>query len=520
MCMKSTRTVWGAAPAAVLLALAPGASAASGEGSATPSPHPTLAYATIDAPRQLNVDSTPQSTGVNWMFWDGGAQVPVPTNDRLVIDARDLAGVARVKADDPRCTADGRVITCVNKAASQSPSVQFTVRAEAGAGLGTTGRLKYSLTARHLDHATAATTTVVVGIPKLVVGKIPDVSHARTGSRITLPLHLSNTGDLPTDRRVWVQWESEGGLAFDHKFSNCFYGTGDDAVEPGGHASVSCLFNGPVPAGAIVELSSPLTATVGKRVLSAVTDYSVTLLEPNVRPGGGSERGTGPALTLVPAPGRRSGFETGAKGQFTVSADNFADLAATASVKPGRKRGEWTLELNAVNHGPASLYDTVGKTVANVDVVLPEGTVATGNAFEEGEDSYYGQCLLRVGDSGTAPFEAGHRHYVCPVPFGVAAGKARPFVLWGKTTEAFHGAKGTVTLRPGPAATGLDDPDPSNDTVTFALGASAPASVSGTSGGAPTAKGPGRTALIATTAGGVAVLGGAVLLVRRRRGPR
>ncbi|MCD9873376.1 hypothetical protein [Streptomyces guryensis] len=344
------------------------------------------------------------------------------------------------------------------------------------------------------------------------------MSHARIGSRIALPLQLRNIGDLATDRRVMVQWESEGGLAFDRKFSNCTYGSGDDAVEPGGHTSVACIFEAPVPAGTTVELSSLLTATVGKRVLNAVTDYSVTLLRPNVQPGGGSERGTGPALTLVPASGPGNGFEAGAKGRFTVSADNFADLAATATVRPGRHPGEWTLDLNAVNHGPASVYSTVGKAVALVDVVLPKGTVATGNAFEEGEDSPYGQCLLRVSDTRTAPFEAGHRPYVCPVPFGVAAGKSQFFELWVKTAKGYDGAGGTATVRRGPAGVPLHDPDAANDSVAFAFGASATSTATAPSGGILAAAGAGRAALVVGAAGCAALLGGVVFVVRRRRG--
>lgn len=514
--MKSKGKVVGAVLAAVVLALAPCAAAGADGPSATPSPLPTRAYATIEADKQLNVGSAAQSADVSWMFWDGGAQVPVPTNDTLVIDARDLTGIARVAVDDPRCKADGQVITCVNSDSAQSRLVHFTVRADAEARLGDTGTIKYSITA---DKATGATANakVVVGIPNLVVGKIPDVSHAKIGSRIALPLQLRNSGDLTTDRRVMVRWESEGGLAFDRKFSNCTYGAGDDAVEPGGHTSVTCIFTAPVPAGATVELSSPLTATVGKRVLNAVTDYSVTLLRPNVQPGGGSERGTGPALTLVPASGSGSGFETGAKGRFTVSADNFADLAAKATTKPGRKAGAWTLDLNAVNQGPASVYSITGKAVALVDVVLPKGTVATGNAFEEGEDTPYGQCLVWVSSTRTAPFEAGHRHYVCPVPFGVAAGKSQLFVLWGKTAKGYDGAKGTASVRPGPAGIPLHDPDASNDSVTFAFGASATPTATASSDGTLAATGESRTALIATAAGCAALLGGAVLVVRRRR---
>jgi len=238
---------------------------------------------------------------------------------------------------------------------------------------------------------------------------------------------------------------------------------------------------------------------------------------PDVQPGGGSERGTGPAVTLVPASGPGNGFETGVNGRFTVSADNSADLAATATAKPGRHAGEWTLDLNAVNHGPASLYNTVRKAAALVDVVLPEGTVATGNAFEEGEDSPYGQCLLRVGNTGTAPFEAGHRHYVCPVPFGVGAGRSQFFELWVKTAKGYDGANGTATVRPGPAGLALHDPDASNDKVTFAFGTSATPAHAAPSGGIPAAAGTDRTLLIATAAGCVALLGGVVLVVRRRR---
>ncbi len=344
----------------------------------------------IEADAQLNVGQAAQPVHVGWQFYDGGAHAPVPTHQTLVIDARDLAGIAAVSADDPRCTAAGQVLTCVDKDESQPPYVDFTVRADPGAALGATGTLKYTVSAEHGTGATAQA-KVVVGVPELAVGKVPDVTHAKVGSRIELPLRLRNTGDLATDRRIMLRWEEVGGLAFDRKFSNCTYGDGDDPVEPGSQASVTCVFTAPVAAGATVELSSPLTATVGAHVLTAVTDYSAELLKPGVQPGGGSEPGTGPELTLVPASGSGNGFESGATGQVRVSADNSADLAATAAVTPRRTGGEWTLTLNAVNHGPASAYGIGNKAVALVDVVLPKGTVATGNAFEGG-----GHALRRV----------------------------------------------------------------------------------------------------------------------------
>lgn len=529
--MTSHRTVSGAALTAVVLALAPGSAALA----ASPSPLPTQAYATIEADQQLNVGATAQSVDVGWMFYDGGANVPVPTNQTLVIGARDVAGVAGVTVDDPRCTADGRVFTCVNKDDSQRQSVDFTVRADAGAALGATGTLKYTVSAGHGTGATAQA-KVVVGVPDLVVGKVPDVTHARLGSRIELPLQLRNTGDLATDRRIMLRWESVGGLVFDRKFANCTYGVGDDPVEPGSQASVTCVFTAPVAAGATVQLSSPLTATVGEHVLTAVTDYSAELLKPGVQPGGGPYPGTGPELTLVPASGTGNGFESGATGRVGVSTDSSADLAATAATAPGRKAGERTLTLNAVNHGPASAYGVDNKAVAQVDVVLPKGTVATGNAFEEGEDGPYGECFLWVSSTRTAPFAAGHRHYVCPVPRGIATGKSQLFVLWVKTAKDYTGTKGTATVLPGPAGIPLHDPNAANDSVRFAFDSStasptsSASSTQGASGGAsptPSAEaasggtlphtGTGPMALIATTAAGTVVLGSTALLVARRR---
>lgn len=513
--------MFGAVLATVVLALTPGAAAGADDPSATPSPLPTQAYATIDAEKQLNVGPAAQSANVSWMIWDGGAQVPIPTNDTLVIDARDLAGIASIEVGDSRCKADGQVITCVNTDASQRRSVDFTVRADAGAAPGAGGTITYTLSA---DHATGITANakVVVGIPNLIVGRLPDVTHARIGSRVDVPLRLRNTGDLATDRRVMLRWESVGGLVFDRRFSNCAYGEGDEPGEPGSRASVTCVFPvGPdsVPAGATVELSSPLTATVGKRALTAVTDYSVELLEPGVKPGGGSHQGTGPALTLVRASGAGSGFEEGAEGRFTVAADNSADLAAEATTKPGRKAGEWILDINALNHGPASAYGIDNKSVTVVDVVLPKGAVATGTAHMEEEDSIYGPCIPWNGSTRTAPFEAGHRHYLCTVPLGVAAGKSQLFELWVKTSKAYDGAKGTATVRPGPAGIPLHDPDASNDSVTFAFGTSATPNAAVPSGDTPdaTATGAGRTTLIATAAGCAALLGGVVIVVRRRR---
>lgn len=538
--MTSLRTVLGAALTAAVLALAPGSAALA----AGPSPSPTQAYATIEADAQLNVGAAAQPVHVGWQFYDGGANVPVPTRQTLVIDARDLAGVAAVTADDPRCTAAGRVVTCVDTEESQPPYVDFTVRADPGAAVGATGTLTYTVSAEHGTGATARA-KVVVGVPELTVGKVPDVTHAGIGSRIELPLRLRNTGDLATDRRIMLRWEEVGGLVFDRKFSNCAYGDGDDPVEPGSQASVTCVFTAPVAAGATVELSSPLTATVGARVLTAVTDYSAELLKPGVEPGGGSDHGTGPELTLVPASGPGSGFESGATGQVRVSADSSADLAATAAVTPRRTGGEWTLTLNAVNHGPASAYGVGAASVALVDVVLPKGTVATGNAFEEGEDTPYGECFLPVGDGGTAPFAAGHRHYVCPVPRGVAAGRSQLFVLWVKAAKDYTGAEGTATVLPGPAGIPLHDPDSANDRATFTFttstasptpGPSASAPTTGTSPGpgasAGTSGGPAATdvpggtlphtgsgpmALVATAAAGAVALGSTALLVVRRR---
>jgi LPXTG-motif cell wall-anchored protein len=292
-----------------------------------------------------------------------------------------------------------------------------------------------------------------------------------------------------------------------------------------------------VAAGATVELSSPLTATVGAHVLTAVTDYSAELLKPGVQPGGGPYPGTGPELTLVPASGAGNGFESGATGRVSVSTDSSADLAATATTEPGRKAGEWTLTLNAVNHGPASAYGIDNKAVAQVDVVLPKGTVATGNAFEEGEDGPYGECLLWVSSTRTAPFAAGHRHYVCPVPHGIAAGKSQLFVLWVKTAKSYTGGKGTATVLPGPAGIPLHDPDPADDSIRFAFdsssassptsgtsstpgasgGASATPSAEASSGGTLPHTGTGPMALIATAAAGAVVLGSAAFLVARRR---
>ncbi|WP_328745574.1 hypothetical protein OHT57_09175 [Streptomyces sp. NBC_00285] len=517
--MNGKCTALGAALAAVLLALAPGATAVA----ADPSPLPTQAYASIDAEDQLNVGSAMEPATVSWSFADDGAQVPLPTNIVLVIDARGLAGVANLSVDDPRCKADGQVFTCVNKDVYQRQSVDFTLRAETGAALGDSGTITYTLTA---DHATGATahTKAVVGAPRLAVGKLPDVADAKVGSRLDLPLRLRNTGNLATDRRIMLSWESVGGLVFDEKFSNCTYGGSSDSDDPGSQASVTCVFPvGPdsVPAGADVELSSPLSATVGKRVLTDVVDYSARLLKPNEQPGGGSRQGTGPALTLVRASGAGDGFEDGAEGRFTVSADNSADLASGATAKPGRKAGEWTLDLDAVNHGPASVYGIDNKSVAVVDVVLPKGAVVTGTAHDEEEDGPYGPCLLWVDDTRTAPFEAGHRHYVCTVQFGIAAGRSQDFQLWVKTAKGYDGATGTATVRPGPAGIPLHDPDASNDSVTFAFGTSAasptPTTPATPADGALAATGAGHPAFVATASAGALLVGTALLLVRRRR---
>ncbi|WP_328744231.1 LPXTG cell wall anchor domain-containing protein [Streptomyces sp. NBC_00285] len=500
--MTSHHTAFGAALAAVLLVLASGATAVAVD----PSPLPTKGRTTIEADKQLNVGSAAQTVHVVWGFSDPAVDLPAPADLTLVIDARGLAGIARVVVADPRCTAHGRVFSCANQDTSQPTNLDFTVQAKTGAALGATGTILYTASAGRGTHATARA-KVIVGIPELVVGKVPAMTHVSPGSRIRLPLRLRNTGDLATDRRVVLRWESAGGLAFDRKFSNCGYSVGSDLVAPDGRTSVTCVFKAPVAAGATVELSSPLTATVGEHVMTSVTHYWVEFLKPGERPGTGPEPGTGPALTLVPASGAGDGFERGTQGQVGVSADNSADLAATATAKRAAGAGEWTLALDAVNHGPASVYGTDHESVAVVDVVLPKHTVATDYRHAESEDSVYGPCLLRNGDTGTAPFEAGHRRYVCTVPYGIAVGGSQEFGLSVKTDKDYDGAKGTVTVRPGPAGIPLHDPHTSNDTVTFTFGTQP-------------ATGTDHTALVTTAAIGAALLAGTILVLRRRRRSR
>ncbi|WP_424871564.1 LPXTG cell wall anchor domain-containing protein [Streptomyces sp. SAI-229] len=533
--MKSTRTVLGTVLTAVTLALAPGAAAVA----ADPSPLPTQAYATISADKQINVGPAAQPVHVSWGFWDDGAQVPVPTDETLVIDARDLAGIASVSADDPRCEADGQVLTCVDKESTRNRSVDFTLRAATGATLGDTGTIEYTVTAKHGTGATA-TAKVVVGVPNLVVGKVPDTTHAAIGSRIDVPLRLRNTGDLATDRRIRLRWASEGGLLFDHKFSNCTYDEEFDP-EPAGRTTVTCVVTAPVAVGATMELSSPLTAKVGKRVLTDVVDYSVSLLEPGQEPttgGVGRHQGTGPALRLVPASGAEGAFEKGAEGRFTVAADNSADFEATVEVDQDRR----ALDFRAVNHGPASVYVVDQKPVVMVDIALPKGMVGSRNIYEEGEDRPYGECLLRVSDTETAPFEAGHRRYVCPVLFALTPGKSQLFILRVKLTEDYDGAKGTATVRPGPAGVPLHDPDTSNDSVSFAFDARTAPTTTAPTTTAPTttaptttaptttaptttapsdgmlpATGTAHTALVVTAGAGALLLGTVVLVGLRRR---
>ncbi|WP_328684553.1 hypothetical protein [Streptomyces sp. NBC_00343] len=55
------------------------------------------------------------------------------------------------------------------------------------------------------------------------------------------------------------------------------------------------------------------------------------------------------------------------------------------------------------------------------------------------------------------------------MPRGVAAGKSRLFALWVKAATDYIGAKGTATVRPGPAGIALNDRNTANDSVTFAF---------------------------------------------------
>ncbi|MFK4269699.1 COG1361 family protein [Streptomyces milbemycinicus] len=466
-----------AAGAVIVLGTAVGVPAAYAED------EPTQPWAEITAPRQIALPSAADGQGavapsVSYSFADGGAEFPLPKNAKMVIDASSLDGVATIKANNEQCTASGAVVTCLDNGNLHGPWEPFTLTADSDAKPGASGTITYEVTA---DGATGdkSSSKVVVGSPQLVVGKLPDRDGLKTGSTVDLPLAVRNTGDLPTER-VDIQLTSVPGVEFTSKPKNCRFGSEwDDS------ARVYCSIDTAIEPGQSAKLSTPLTVKITKAALAPWIDYEVQAVPAGSEENPNGTPGTGSPIAFTTTSG--GDFETDGKSSVSLRTDNHADFRAVGgAIDPEAGNGTTGgLKFGLTNDGPAAAYRQDREPILYADITLPEGvTGLTNHIDEEPDQDTTGECLTYVSETETKKFEPGHRRYLCPEASTELPGEGQTYGIGVKIAkDADKNATGTVKLVPGPAGFSTNDPNSANDTAKITFKGAAGGSDGSSTGG-------------------------------------
>ncbi|MFH8369069.1 hypothetical protein [Streptomyces sp. NPDC018031] len=470
---RSVAVRTGAVGAVVALGAALGAPLAVADG------EPTRSWAEIDAPAQINVaGGATIKPYVGYSFSDGGATFPLPRNAKLVIDATGLKGIATIKANNEQCTTSGAVVTCLDNGNLHGPWEPITLTAEAGAELGARGTLGYQVTA---DEATGdeASSTVVIGEPKVVAGKLPDRDGLKTGDTVELPVAVRNDGDLVTER-VDVRLTGAPGLRFADRPKNCRFD-----VEWDGSEIAWCAVEAAVEPGKAARLSRPLTAEVTGKALAPWIDYTVEAVPVDAHRDPNGTPGTGAPVGLTPVTGGE--FADGGESSVSFGTGNHADFRARGGVIKTVKNvpTQGGLAFGLENDGPAAAYRRDGKPLLYADITLPEGVTAVSNHIDEEPDQdTTGACLTHLGEGRTKPFEGGHRRYLCPEAPTELPGEGQTYGLEVKIAkDADRTAKGVVRLVPGPDGFDVHDPNPANDTAVITFDGAPGGDTGGDTGG-------------------------------------
>jgi LPXTG-motif cell wall-anchored protein len=301
------------------------------------------------------------------------------------------------------------------------------LNAKAGVPLGTTGTAELTATASNAT-ITGVEVRVTVGVVGLVMNKLPQTDHAKPGSTLNAPLTVADNGQLTADG-VDLELTTTAGLDFARRFANCDYGRRAAPADfPTLTNDAVCHIATSVEPGKRYRLSTPVGIDVSGSALWERVRYGVT-------PAGASVpavSGAGPVLSLVPAGSAPASGATGA--DWTVDADNTADLAAAGDSASGSPGDRVTLTAVLRNLGPASVDIETTDNQLGVMVDIPQGTKAVKvppkcTPWEVDGPGQPGLGAPKYICEVDRPFDAGE---VLRLPFTVKIGADAPAVTTGQ----------------------------------------------------------------------------------------
>ncbi|WP_329337949.1 hypothetical protein OG866_24880 [Streptomyces sp. NBC_00663] len=363
------------------------------------------------------------------------ADVPKGAEDTVVI--RKYGG----------CTGSSAHVTCEvdGDYSNWADAPRAKVVAAKGAKAGDSAVVTYTYTTKGGEKLTART-RFVVGEPVVEAVAPESVDDVRPGSRLTEPIVVRNTGEVPA-RGLGLELRVSG-TEFDTRYANCRYpglqkGTiavcefPDLVLDPGETVTLA-------PALGIRAPETRMYTSYGKDVwaLDMGPGHYATVHK-------GGDHGEGPALEPRPF-GKDTGDAFVAGGGSTyVVLDTYADYEVSAVDLKGDPGDKKTFEIEVHNNGPAD----VGSPVRLV-FEPPLGMSMVKQPMTEYDDGVY------------EPYcESNGFTYTCDVK-SLKPGESQSLEF---TMTLGDPGEGTLTLenkKPfGPWDVGRRDPDAGNDTA-------------------------------------------------------
>ncbi|QMU79549.1 hypothetical protein GXW83_31450 [Streptacidiphilus sp. PB12-B1b] len=504
------------------------------------------------------------------------------TGVTITVDASELVGVAELSLPSQcRYTdkAELRASCTVGTVGSLDPAgVDLGIRAVAGAPAGAQGRITFAATATNAVEDTEGgvddTTPVTVGDgADLAAQQLGSLTVKPGGSTAFTP-QVTNLGDRDSHGVVmFIGAESLGldgssGFSIGGNYSNCHYGVGDVGDPADSDTGVLCRFDSTViHPGEVLVPSAPVTVLAARSARSGMVAYGFDVtggaLDTQTTKG---HPGTGPALTLVPAPAARQARP--GPGNVDIDYDNNVayspistgqadDVAAVGADVHGTVGRALPVTVGVRNVGTLPTPPLDGapspKDTAIVMAAFPQGVSITRapadcqsvDLSDPTQTARLPQAVRsalsahRPADDGGLPGDIG-AVYGCLVDHVLKPGQSALFSFTAKPTRVLDQAQGEV-VAVGPD----DDATPQNNLAALTVSAvragassaptaapSAPASASASAPATAAPSGPAApgSGSLAGTGGGddslplagvgaVAVLlgAGAVALTRRRR---
>ncbi|MFG3422833.1 LPXTG cell wall anchor domain-containing protein [Micromonospora sp. NPDC048063] len=447
----------------------------------------------------------------------------LPEKLTLTIDRGDVDGFATVVLGDrvSGCKEAGAVITCALDGTEITDYlVNLTVTAKDSAAPGDKGELVLSVAAKGIPTATARST--------IEVGEGVDLKTERSlefagdpGATVKAPLTVANIGDRPARGTVLLLAMTPG-LTPARRHSNCSY------LSEFGSNLAQCHFGEEIPPGAALQLDDSSALTIasdawapgrqyGQAIWFAKGDWEEFIGDFS---GADWEKGSGSAMTLVPAPASRARAvkqtdkdttNNVAWIDATVTGDQRADVAATGAEVTGAAGGTVIAKVGFVNNGPAAINSySPGELLTGALVTVPAGATVV-DAPE--------QCSPGTAEEPTGWYgEPGGRVYFCEWFELRRKGEAAVFEF-GLRIDKVGGAPGSVRLLHfGPGEPGkVVDLNPKNDTAALVV----KGATGGEGGGGDDPELPitGDSAGLVAGIGGLLLVagGGGYLVAKRRR---